>query len=136
MEKNKKYIGVILGTILIIVLLSIFSIFGGLIMKLFGFQYESIGSVAHFFIIVGVLGYPLDVMANSLTKALLALNKINTAFAKILFIFLDTIFTIVTMKFVDYFMESVLATDISIFIIALIIAFITAFIDTEDVHEK
>ncbi|MFI3231368.1 MAG: YrvL family regulatory protein [bacterium] len=109
-----------------------FSIFGGLIMKLFGFQYESISSLTLFFVIVGVLGYPLELIAQSLPKALLTLNKINTAFAKILFIFLDAIFTIVTMKFVDYFMGSVLATDISIFIIALIIAFIGA----ENIYEK
>lgn len=131
-EKNSKYIGAILGTMLIIALLSIFSIFGGAIMKLFGFQYESVGSIILFFITVGALGFPIEMIAKGLPNALLSLDKINIVFAKILFIFLDSIATIITMKVVDYFMESVSATDISIFIIAVI----TAFIGIGDIHKK
>lgn len=93
-------------------------------MKIFGFEYHSIGSIIMFFIIVGLLGFPIEMLAKGLPNALLSLNKISLNIGKLLFLILDTIATVVAMTIVDYFMESISATSISIFMIAVIMALI------------
>ncbi|MFI3225886.1 MAG: regulatory YrvL family protein [Clostridia bacterium] len=123
-EKNNKYISAILAVIILIITISILSIFGGTIMKIFGFEYHSIGSIIMFFIIVGLLGFPIEMLAKGLPNALLSLNKISLNIGKLLFLILDTIATVVAMTIVDYFMESISATSISIFMIAVIMALI------------
>lgn len=122
-EMIKKHAGAILGIVLMSAMLSILAIGGGAIMKLFGFQYESVGSIIKFFLIVNVLGFPIEMLAKGLPNVLLSLNKINLNSARILFLVLDTITTMVAMTIVDYFMESVSATSISMLVIAIIMAF-------------
>ena len=89
-EIIKKHTGAILAILFIIVLLLIIAIFGGTIMKLFGFEYEGIGSVFMFFILVGAIGAPIEMLAKALPNALLSLNKISLNFARGLFLVLDT----------------------------------------------
>lgn len=122
-EMIKKHAGAILGIVFMSAMLSILAIGGGAIMKLFGFQYESVGSIIKFFLIVNVLGFPIEMLAKGLPNVLLSLNKINLNSARILFLVLDTITTMVAMTIVDYFMESVSATSISMLVIAIIMAF-------------
>lgn len=120
-EKIKTFI--ICGTIFLAVL-SIIALIGGSIMKIFGFQYESIGSIILFFIIATIMSFPLNLIASALPKALLKLGKINRQTAFILYLILDTIATSFGLKVVDYYMPTVSATNISIIIISLLFAFI------------
>lgn len=60
--------------------------------------------------------------ALALPKALLSLDKITIEVTNVLFVILDIISTMFTMAMVDYFMESVSATELSIFVISVIIA--------------
>jgi len=118
--------GFSIGFIALIVLaiFSIIVIFSFLIMRFFGFKYESIGSIILFFVIVSIIGIPIEIFANSLPKALLSLKKISIKSAKILFVILSSSATIITMNVVDYFMASVSATDSSIVILAFILALV------------
>lgn len=119
-EKIKTFI--ICGTIFLAVL-SIIALIGGSIMKIFGFQYESIGSIILFFIIATIMSFPLNLIAGAFPKALLKLGKINRQTAFILYLILDTIATSFGLKVVDYYMPTVSATNISIIIISLLFAF-------------
>lgn len=123
----------ILAIILIIIISFIFIVSGG-IMKLFGFQYNSVWNVIIFFLVVALIGIPTELLAFAIPKTLLSLNKINIKFARIFLILLDTISTMVIMSLVDYFMDSVLAPDMAIFVIAFIIA-ITSIKDLEKCNE-
>ncbi|MGL5296032.1 MAG: YrvL family regulatory protein [Culicoidibacterales bacterium] len=128
-NKLKKIIEPIIGyglvSFVLIVVISVIAILGGGIMKLFGFEYTSIKSIIIFFIIVAIVGFPIEIFASAFPKALLSLDKITLKFAKILFVTLDTLSTMFTLALVDYFMGSVSASDISIFAISFIIALLS-----------
>lgn len=131
----KKLIEPILGYGLIIlfvlIILSIIAIFGGAVMQLFGFEYKSIGSIIIFFVISTILSLPISILAKAFPKALLELNRLNLLSARVLYVILDTIATAIGMLIVDYFMKGVSASQESIFVIALLLAILSAKDDIE-----
>ena len=128
-NKLKKILEPIIGYgivfIVLIAVISVIAILGGGIMRLFGFEYTSVKSIIIFFTIVTIVGFPIETLALSFPKALLSLDKITIKLAKILFFILDTLSTMLTMSLIDYFMGSVSASDISIFVISFIIALLS-----------
>ena len=128
-NKLKKILEPIIGYgivfIVLIAVISVIAILGGGIMRLFGFEYTSVKSIIIFFTIVTIVGFPIATLALSFPKALLSLDKITIKLAKILFVILDTLSTMLTMSLIDYFMGSVSASDISIFVISFIIALLS-----------
>ncbi|MEG0326631.1 MAG: YrvL family regulatory protein, partial [Cellulosilyticaceae bacterium] len=70
-------------------------------------------------------------VALALPKALLSLDKITMELAKVLFVILDTISTMITMYVVDHFMNSVSSSGIAIFVIAFMMA-VTSMKDLEE----
>lgn len=128
-NKLKKILEPIIGYgivfIVLITVISVIAILGGGIMRLFGFEYTSVKSIIIFFTIVTIVGFPIETLALSFPKALLSLDKITIKLAKILFVILDTLSTMLTMSLIDYFMGSVSASDISIFVISFIIALLS-----------
>ena len=92
-------------------------------MKIFGFQYKSIGNIVLFFIIATIMSFPLNLIAGAFPKALLKLGKINRQTAFIIYLILDTIATSFGLLVVDYYMPTLSATNISIIIISLLFAF-------------
>ena len=136
-DKIKKVLEPILGygiiALVVLVIISIIAIFSGTVMKIFGFEYETVSSIIIFFIISTLISLPINLLAKALPKALLEMNHLNVLPAKILFIVLDTIATAIGMMVVDYFMKNVVATNLSIIIIALILAIPSAK-DIENSH--
>lgn len=128
-NKLKKILEPIIGYgivfIVLIAVISVIAILGGGIMRLFGFEYTSVKSIIIFFTIVTIVGFPIETLALSFPKALLSLDKITIKLAKILFVILDILSTMLTMSLIDYFMGSVSASDISIFVISFIIALLS-----------
>ena len=128
-NKLKKILEPIIGYgivfIVLIAVISVIAILGGGLMRLFGFEYTSVKSIIIFFTIVTIVGFPIETLALSFPKALLSLDKITIKLAKILFVILDTLSTMLTMSLIDYFMGSVSASDISIFVISFIIALLS-----------
>lgn len=120
-NKEKITIFIICGTIFIAIL-SIIAVISGAIMRLFGFQYKSVGSIVLFFIIATALSFPLNLIAGSLPKALYELGRISKKVALILYLILDTIATSFGLEIVDYYMQSISATTISIIVISFILA--------------
>lgn len=119
--KEKIVIFLLCGALLLIVV-SILALFSGAIMKMFGFEYYSIGSIILFFIIATIISYPLSLLVEAGSKALLSLNKLSVEITKLLYIVLDTFVTFWGLKITDYYMQSVSAKDISILVISLIFA--------------
>lgn len=120
-HKDKIVIFLLCGMLLMIVL-SIIALLSGAIMKMFGFEYRSIGSIILFFTIATILSYPLSLLAEALPSALLSLNRISVKIAKLLYVVLDTFVTFFGLKITDYYMQSISAKDISILVISLIFA--------------
>ena len=119
-EKIKTFL---IGGTIFLAILSIIALISGSVMKIFGFQYKSIGSIILFFIIATIMSFPLNLITGALPKALLKLGKINRQAAFILYLILDTIATSFGLKVVGYYMPTVSATNISIIIISILFAF-------------
>ena len=121
-KKREKIITFILGALLIIVVLAIIAIFSGAIMRLLGFEYESVGGFILYFIIASVVSYPINLIAGALPKALLNLDRITREIAVCMYVLLDTVTTFCGFYIVDYFMSSVSANTISLTVLALVFA--------------
>lgn len=123
-------IGILFGGILAVI--SVIAIFGGGIMRLLGFTYQSVGNIILYFIIFGVVGFPAEILAKAFPRALLSLGKLNKRQAKFLFVMLDTAATAFVMGIVDFFMDSVSATVPSVLAVAFLLALWSAW----DFNEK
>lgn len=122
-EKHKeKIITLLLCGVLFIIVLSVLALISGAIMKVFGFEYRSIGSIILFFIIATIISYPLGLIAGAFPKALLSLDKVSIYTAMALYLILDTFATFGGLRITDYCMQTISAEDISIFVISLIFA--------------
>ena len=121
-KEREKIITFILGALLIIVVLAIIAIFSGAIMRLLGFEYESVGGFILYFIIASVVSYPINLIAGALPKAWLNLDRITREIAVCMYVLLDTIATFYGFYIVDYFMPSVSANTISLIVLALVFA--------------
>ena len=121
-KKREKIITFIFGALLIIIVLAIIAIFSGAIMRLLGFEYESVGGFILYFIIASVVSYPINLIAGALPKALLNLDRITREIAFCMYVLLDTIATFYGFYIVDYFMPSVSANTISLIVLALVFA--------------
>ena len=121
-KKREKIITFIFGALLIIIVLAIIAIFSGAIMRLLGFEYESVGGFILYFIIASVVSYPINLIAGALPKALLNLDRITREIAVCMYVLLDTIATFYGFYIVDYFMPSVSANTNSLIVFALVFA--------------
>lgn len=124
-NKNKKWektIVFIIVAALIIGVLSILAVFSGVIMRLLGFEYETVGSFILYFIIASFVSYPMNLMAGAWPKALLTLGKLSKKMSVCTYVILDTIATFWGFRIVDYFMPAVSASAISLMVIAVIFA--------------
>ena len=121
-KKREKIITFIFGALLIIIVLAIIAIFSGAIMRLLGFEYESVGGFILYFIIASVVSYPMNLVTGALPKALLNLDRITREMAVCMYVLLDTIATFYGFYIVDYFMPSVSANTISLIVLALVFA--------------
>ena len=120
-NKREKIIIFILGAVLIIAV-SIIAIFSSAIMRLLGFEYESVGGFILYFIIASIVSYPMNLVAGAFPKALLNLDRITREMAVCMYVLLDTITTFFGFYIVDYFMPSVSANTISLIVLALVFA--------------
>ena len=94
-NKREKIIIFILGAVLIIAVLSIIAIFSSAIMRLLGFEYESVGGFILYFIIASIVSYPMNLVAGAFPKALLNLDRITREMAVCMYVLLDTIAAVV-----------------------------------------
>lgn len=124
---------IIVGIIVFIV--SLVALLGGALMKMFGFTYQSIGSIILFFIISGILAFPIELFVKAIPKVLhLHFKKINVLESKILFVVLDTFLSMTMFSAVDYFMKSVSATPVAVFVVSLIMSLLCMNDVTEDIE--
>ena len=120
----KKFdrVTVLLGVGLILALLAGLSLVAGGVMKLFGFTYDSVGSLVLYFVAASVLSAVFGEGFSALPKGLYAMGKVNRAEGVILYLVLDTLVTAAGLGVVDHWMPSVAATDKAIVAVSLLFA--------------
>ena len=119
-NKEKLITFIVCGNIFVAVL-SVIALLSGVVMRLFGFRYQSIWSIILFFIIATVVSYPINLIAGGLPKALYKLKRISKNIAIILYLALDTIATCFGLLIVDYCMSTIAASDLSKLVISFIL---------------
>ena len=137
MEKIKAILGKLIGFLIIVAvivaIISLLALFGGALMKMFGFTYKSVGSIILFFAISGILTFPIELFVKAVPKVLFShFKKINEFEAKVMFVVLDTLLSLAMFSMVDSFMKSVSATPIALFVVSLVMSLLCM----NDVIEK
>lgn len=122
----KKAVAAILGYLIMaaLVLLVLAGVILGIVvlMRFFGFTYDSLGSLFLFFTVVMVLGFPLELVSKALPKALLSQGKLSFNQARGMFVLLDSLSTIIVMRIADEQMSGIYASDASVLVAALAMA--------------
>ena len=137
MEKIKTILGKLIGFLIIVAIIvaiiSLLALFGGALMKVFGFTYQSVGSIILFFAISGILAFPIELFVKAVPKVLFShFKKINEFEAKVMFVVLDTFLSMTMFSMVDHFMKSISATPTSLFVVSLVMSLLCM----NDVIEK
>ena len=91
-------------------------------MKLFGFTYDSVGSLVLYFVLASLLSFVLGNLFSSLPKALYQMGKLNRLEGCILYLILDTLVTAAGLGVMDRWMPSVSATDRAILAVSFLLA--------------
>ena len=129
MKKNKKIRSDLLGygliIFIILVLISIIICLFGEIFKFLVCEYNSLKSLIVFFILVMIIGFPMELLAKGFPKALLELERINSKTAKLMYFVLDTIASVLCMALVDYLITTVSISDITILILSVTLSLLT-----------
>lgn len=122
-EKHKeKMTTLLLCGALLAIALSVLAFISGAIMRVFGFEYRSIGSIVLFFVAASIISYPLGLIAGALPKALVSLDKVSLPAARTLYLLLDTFATFWGLRLTDHWMQTVSAEDSSILVVSLLFA--------------
>ena len=98
--------------------------FSGLL-RLLGFQYDSLGWLALYLLLSAALGLPLELFTNGLARALYRLGRATSWQTNLLYIPLDTLCSCFIFWLVDALMDSVEGTGLSILALALIFALLS-----------
>ena len=57
-----KLIAVFILVAIVIAVISVIAIFAGFVMRFFGFEYESVGSIILFFLFATIISYPIGLV--------------------------------------------------------------------------
>lgn len=105
--------------LVILALVAAFDFLGLIVMKAFGFEYESIGSLIAFFVITEIISVPVDIFIEALPKVLNFLGKLKDRHVLIFRIMLGTICTSLIMGLTDAWLDSVHAPTLSVVMVSL-----------------
>lgn len=144
MKRIKDNLGKLIGFLVIVgiiaaiiaAIVSVLAIFGGALIKIFGFTYQSVGSIILFFVVSGMLAFPIELFVKAIPKVLFShFKKINAFETKVIFIVLDTSLSMMMLSLVDYYMKSVSATSVSLFVVSLVMAMLSMNDATENKND-
>jgi len=128
-----NFVGFLIMIGIIVAIISLVAVFGGALMTMFGFTYQSVGSIILFFAVSGILAFPIELFVKAIPKVLFShFKKINAFEAKVIFVVLDTTLSMIMLSLVDYYMKNVSATSVSLFVVSLVMALLSM----NDVTEK
>lgn len=128
-EKIKRLLGTLLGSgILFLIVCSVFAVvsfLGGNFMALFGFSYESVGSLLLYFVAGELISLPLELIVVGMSQALYRQGHVNRRQANLLYIPLDTLVTIFAFWTADQLVSGVSASGLSLWMLGFCAAVIT-----------
>lgn len=108
--------------LIIAAVIAILSVAGGTIMTFFGFHADSFGSIILFFLLAGIIGFLGEILAKAFPSVLYKRSLLTFGGARIVFVTLDTIFSILSFLAADAQMGSVTASDLALAVLSFLLA--------------
>lgn len=128
-EKIKQLLGDLLGSgVLLLTVLAVFAVvsfLGGNFMTLFGFSYESVGSLLLYFVAGELISLPLELVIVGMSQSLYRQGHVDRRQANLLYVPLDTMATIFAFWTADQLMPGVSASGLSLWMLGFCAAVIT-----------
>lgn len=113
----------LVAVFLFIGVIALLCVFGGEVMRVFGFRYSSVRSVMGFFIFGAIISWPISLAAEAIPKVLCFDKKVLKKWqAVIVYIALATFATSVGLFVVDSYTTKVVANRPSIIVVSLLLA--------------
>ena len=113
----------LVAVILFIGAITLLCVFGGEIMRCFGFTYNSLRSVIEFFVIGAIISWPVSLAAEAIPKVLCYDKRmIPKWMAVIMYVVLATFATALGLFVVDSHTTKVVANQPSIIVVSLLLA--------------
>ena len=126
MKESKRWQDILISVGIFAAATFIISGLCGLVCAIFmlplGFRYESLWDIVVFFFWGSIVAIPVSLAAAALPKALYTLGKLPRWGARLLYLALDSFATALGLAVVDMFLESVSATDASLWVAGLLLA--------------
>lgn len=115
------------AVVLFVGAIALLCLFGGEIMKCFGFSYSSLRGVMIFFVVGTIVSWPISLAAEAIPKVLCYDKKMIKKWqAFLMYVALATFATSVGLMVVDSYMTSVVANKTSIIAVSLLLAMCTS----------
>lgn len=136
MHVNKRIIKDVLDSLLVFLIavllfigaIALLCVFGGEIMRCFGFTYSSVRSVVGFFVFGAVISWPISLAAEAIPKILCYDKKVLRKWqAVIMYVVLATFATSVGLFVVDSHTTKVVASKTSIIVVSLLLALFNSY---------
>ena len=128
-ERLKKLLAsaVVWGALILIIagVIAFLSAAGGAVMKIFGFHADSFGSIFLFFLLAGIIGFFGEALAKAFPAVLHEKELVTDAGAKVIFVTLDTIFSMLSFPAADTLLDSVMASDLALAVLSLLLAILS-----------
>ena len=116
------------AVILFIGAIALMCVFGGEVMRVFGFQYSSLRSVIEFFVIGAIISWPISLAAEAIPKVLCYDKKLIKKWqAVIMYVVLATFATALGLFVVDSHTTKVVANQPSIIVVSLLLALFNSY---------
>lgn len=116
--KKPKVTGYILGTILVAGVIAFMALGGGMVMSVFGFQFQSMGNVILFFLAASAISYPIIRLVTQIPRILCVNGQITKGAAAALYIALGTAANALCFFILDKMMDTISATFPAILVIS------------------
>ena len=136
MHVNKRILKDVLDSLLIFLIavilfigaIALMCVFGGEVMRVFGFQYSSLRSVIEFFVIGAIISWPISLAAEAIPKVLCYDKKLIPKWqAVIMYVVLATFATALGLFVVDSHTTKVVANQPSIIVVSLLLALFNSY---------
>ena len=128
-EKLKEWLTGLLGSSIMVLIVfgvvTVVALVSGNVMRLFGFHYDSVGQLLLYFLLGEVIGLPLDLISTALSRALYRMEKVDRRQGNLLYIPMDSLFTIAAFWLADRLMAGVSTTRLSLCVLGIEMAFLT-----------
>ena len=116
------------AVILFIGAIALLCVFGGEVMRVFGFQYSSLRSVIEFFVIGAIISWPVSLAAEAIPKVLCYDKRmIPKWMAVVMYVVLATFATALGLFAVDSHTTKVVANQPSIIVVSFLLALFNSY---------